>query len=89
MPARRAGGVQNGTAVRQDSSVISPTMAKTPDSTLKELAARLDEIASLRIAVDRQFGKAAQNKTARRSEQPLRLVVAKPSADDGNKGSPE
>jgi len=74
---------------------MSPTMAKTPDSTLKDLAARLDEIAKLREAVERQFSEAAQNQTAapsspeRERRQPLRFVAAKPPTADGNEGSPE
>lgn len=68
-------------------------MAKTPDSALKDLAARLDEIARLREAVDRQFSDAVKNQTAAPPEgerrQPLRFVAAKPPAADGNEGSPE
>jgi len=70
-------------------------MAKSPDAMLKDLAARLDEIAKLRAAVDRQFGQTAQNQPApdpspaRGREQPLRLVAAKPPTEDGNEGSPD
>jgi hypothetical protein len=74
---------------------MSPTMAKTPDSALKDLAARLDEIAKLRAEIDRQFGKAAQSPAAPDPspepdrQRPLRLVAAKPPIQDGNEGSPE
>jgi hypothetical protein len=73
---------------------MSPTMTKTPDSTHKDLAARLDEIAKLREAVDRQFSDAVTNQTAeppspQRGRRPLRFVAGKPPAADGNEGSPE
>jgi hypothetical protein len=74
---------------------MSPTMANTPDSTSKDLAARLDEIASLRAAIDRQFGNAVKQPPAsepppaRRRQEPLQFVAAKAPIDDGNEGSPE
>jgi hypothetical protein len=68
-------------------------MTKTPDSTLKDLAARLDEIAKLREAIDRQFSETVQRQAEavpppeRARRQPLRFVAAKPPTARGSEGN--